>query len=68
MTDAELEAAYPAIPWREPIHVTVTGGASNLACRYCIAHYGLAAKDVANLYNYVTYTEHLQQFHQPSNE
>jgi hypothetical protein len=61
-TDAELEADYPLIAWREPIHVTV-GHTTRLACRYCIAHYGLAAKDVDRLYDPQGYTAHLEAFH-----
>lgn len=48
MTDAELREQFPEIAWDEPVEITVLGGLKGWACRYCIAHAGLAAQDIRN--------------------
>jgi len=48
-TEKELEESFPAIAWREPLPVTIPGIGSGLACRLCIAMYGLAGKNVKQL-------------------
>lgn len=40
MTDAELEARFPWVPWRAPQLATITAGGPERAifiCRYCAA-------------------------------
>lgn len=56
MTDEELREKYPVIEWDEPIHITVGSGgtgkkvksAETYACRYCLAHNGVSAWQVAH--------------------
>ncbi len=49
LTEAELEQRFPAIPWRESLPICTTAGESGLACRLCVAMYGLHARDVSRL-------------------
>lgn len=40
MTDAELEARYPWIPWRAPVLAVVSSTSASMTvalCRYCLA-------------------------------
>lgn len=48
MSEADLRGRFPTIPWREPLRV-VTADAEGLACRFCVALYGLAGGDVTRL-------------------
>lgn len=63
MTEAELEQTFPEIPWREPLPVT-TPGASGLACRFCIALYGLKGSNVGRLPQTAEeFAEHMEALH-----
>lgn len=44
-----LQARYPEIPWNEPLPVTVPGVGAGLACRICIAQFGLQGRDAGRL-------------------
>lgn len=47
VTDAELEATFPQLAWREPIDLVVPErGSRGLGCRLCIAHYGIQASNI----------------------
>jgi hypothetical protein len=47
VTDGELMATYPQLPWREPVVLVVPElNTKGLGCRLCIGHYGIAAADV----------------------
>lgn len=48
MNDRELEQALPFIEWGVPLKVGVIGVGETYACRYCIAHQGLRASEVAD--------------------
>lgn len=65
MTDAELEAAFPRIKWREPIEIhraLPTGGAQHgYACRFCIAHLGFGP--TSPLRSEAEIREHLRSAH-----
>lgn len=47
--EAQMVKAYPAVPWREPLRVSVhvdDGGVdTTLACRICVAAYGMKGAD-----------------------
>jgi hypothetical protein len=47
--DAKMESAYPSIPWREPIHISVTNGIDGWGCRLCIARRGFKAAEAKRL-------------------
>lgn len=49
MTDTELEKQFLLIKWREPILIVVADGTKGFGCRFCIAHNGLRADEVAAL-------------------
>jgi len=47
MTEEQLERQFPAIPWREPVKVSVIGNpTAKICCRFCIAIKGLKADEV----------------------
>lgn len=50
-TVEQLEAEFPAIPWREaiPIQSTAANRAKGLACRVCIARKGFHAREISQL-------------------
>lgn len=66
MTDRELEREYPWIAWREPWLVSVIEGpAGRLACRLCIARFGLRAEDVGQLpADREAFDRHMREAHQ----
>lgn len=52
MTDQELALRFPAIAWREPIRVGIIGYMrEKWACRFCIAHFGLRAREHERLWD-----------------
>jgi hypothetical protein len=58
----------PAIPWREPWPAHCLG-ASGLACRMCVAMYGLHASEIAKLpQNAQEFEVHLQECHAETND
>lgn len=64
MTEAELAARYPAIPWRTPILVKRTDGADGYGCRFCIALYGLKGSDIHRLPQTIgEWEEHMALLH-----
>ena len=48
LSDAELVATLPSIPWGTAVPVR-TPAAHGLGCRFCIARHGLRASDVEKL-------------------
>lgn len=69
ISDAELRARYPEIPWGEPVQVHVLGKpAGRWVCRYCIATHGLTAARIdATPYAFSTRLEartHVQANHE----
>jgi hypothetical protein len=63
----QLERRWPAIAWREPIHVERTDGAEGWACRVCIANVGLMARDIDKLWRSPDEVrEHLALCHAPA--
>lgn len=65
VTEAELEATFPEIEWHEPIEVGVVGYAhTRFACRYCIALYGLRARDHERLFDtFEAARDHIRSAH-----
>lgn len=64
LTDEDLMGDLPMVPWLQPLRVTVSTGGTGLACRLCIARYGLAGRDVDKLYQTEEeFNAHLAQFH-----
>lgn len=62
--DDIYEMLWPQIKWREPIEVKRTDGVERLACRLCIARYGLAGRDIQNLFStHEEWASHMEQFH-----
>lgn len=50
LTLSYLTSRYPWIPWTSPVPVKlIEGGPEYLACRVCIANYGLRGADVPSL-------------------
>lgn len=50
IAEIDLVNKYPYVAWREPLRVTVPGrGVKGLACRFCLAMFGLKAEDVSCL-------------------
>lgn len=51
LSDRDLELAHPEIPWRSALPVTSLEDPSvrGLACRFCIARFGLRGTDVNKL-------------------
>jgi hypothetical protein len=51
ISDAELEARWPEVPWRRalPIHSLEQPSVSGFGCRFCIARFGLKGAEIANL-------------------
>lgn len=61
--EAELEVRIPEIPWRDPLPIS-TPLASGLACRFCVAFYGLHARDVSELpQTEEDFATHMAAFH-----
>lgn len=60
-----LERWFPAIPWREPLRVTLLdGSASGYACRFCVVQLGLNAEDISSLpKNPEAVLQHIEQEH-----
>ena len=44
--DDACRARWPTIPWSQPIDVSVAGVERKIACRLCIARYGLKAMEI----------------------
>lgn len=62
--DDIYESLWPHIKWREPIEIQRTDGVERLGCRLCIARYGLAARDIQNLFStFEEWAAHMEQFH-----
>ena len=58
-----LEREQPWIDWREPLPC-ITGRASGLACRFCIATISLKARDVAKLpQTFDEFAQHMREAH-----
>lgn len=57
--------ALRSIPWDEPMRVRQLGGElSGLACRLCVAHYGLRGRDIGKLFQTRDeWEQHMEQFH-----
>ena len=47
--ETDLEARWPEVPWREPIHIERVDGLQGYACRFCIAFKGMKAADIGKL-------------------
>jgi hypothetical protein len=63
MTDGELIAQYPDVPWRLPIGIKI-GTDVRLACRLCIARFGMSGTDFERLYaTEDEHRQHMTQFH-----
>lgn len=63
---AALELLFDAIPWREPILVQRTDGASGYACRFCIARDGLKGSEIHLLpSDLATVLDHIATAHPP---
>ena len=49
--EREVVVAYPAVKWREPLHITVHDGKGgevrSFGCRLCIAAFGMRGSDAA---------------------
>jgi hypothetical protein len=65
VTDAELEAAFPELPWRQPVELVVPERSSRgLGCRLCIAHYGIQASDIdRTMQTEEDFAAHMATFH-----
>ena len=48
ITDSELEEKFPQIDWRSPLKI-FTPSHRGIACRYCLAKYGLREMEVGGL-------------------
>lgn len=60
----EFERTHPEIPWREPLPARLFTRSKGLACRICIARYGIAGKDVERLpQNKKQHRQHLADVH-----
>lgn len=63
--EAALEQLFEDIAWREPCWVSNSKtGVRRIACRFCIAMYGLSGQDIERLF--ITegeHTEHMAMFH-----
>lgn len=50
--EEEVTKAYPAVPWRDPLFITVhdsnTGPTKALGCRFCIAAFGMKSSDIVH--------------------
>jgi hypothetical protein len=68
--EEQLEEKYPQIAWRKPLHIAAPQG-KGLACRFCIARYGLRTQQIPALpQNVAEFHAHMKDFHpllQPSN-
>lgn len=65
MTDDELEATFPELPWREPVELALVDGSKRgLACRLCVAHYGIQASNIdRTMHSREEYDAHMAAFH-----
>jgi hypothetical protein len=64
-TDAELRERFTEVPWDEPITIS-SGGPYRIACRLCIARFGLRGDQVDDLYQTrEEWEKHMTQFHGP---
>lgn len=64
MNESQLSKRFPKIEWEKPILVHVTNGDKGFGCRYCIALYGLHAKEVFLLPQSITeFKKHMSEKH-----
>jgi hypothetical protein len=61
--EAELKQRFPRIAWTKPLPVASPKG-EGLACRFCIARYGLSAREIPLLpKTEKEFLIHLKEFH-----
>lgn len=59
-----LEAKYPFIPWKEPVHMNDMEGNEGFGCRICIAEKGIKAEEIKDLPRSVTaHARHMKEYH-----
>lgn len=69
MTDEELRERFPGIVWEMPLKITVVSPQTgkpvvSYFCRYCIAHNGVAGREVlSKQLSYGDVIAHLDQEH-----
>ncbi len=68
-TEAQLEDAYPWIPWRDPVTVQTPAAGTEFGCRFCIAIFGLKGEEVPMLpKTREEFDTHMKEMHTPLNQ
>lgn len=66
ISDDELQARFPEVPWRRSLPVTSLDDpqVQGLACRFCIARFGLKGCQIGRLpQSEDDFIRHMLQFH-----
>jgi hypothetical protein len=65
ISDAELMARWPDVPWRRALPVSsLERPVKGLACRFCVARFGLKGAEIGNLpQTEDDFIRHMLQYH-----